>query len=93
MLVAQHVGGPVLSQDAAGKSCHEYGGADEGSVREFLVIADRSDAPNPCFAMMKHPVLQNGFRGHVKGEGGGSKTVNDKPFTASTNSWGLPVLA
>ena len=89
VLFAQHIGGPVLGQDPARKPRHDHRRSDKRSIRKFWIVSNGSHAPNSCFAVMKHPVVQNGFRGHGRGGGGGSKTLKrDARFTASTNSCG-----
>ena len=87
VLVAEHIGGPVLRQDPARKPRHDHRRSDKRSIRKFCMVSNGSHAANSCFAVMKHPVVQNRFCGHGRWGVGGSAIVNSDPrFTASTNS-------
>ena len=69
MLIAEQIGGAILSDNSAGKSGDYDRGAHKGSIGKFLVVSNRSHASNPRLTVVKHPIIHGRFCGH-KARGG-----------------------
>jgi hypothetical protein len=69
MLIAEQIGGAILSDNSTGKSGDYDRSAHKGPIGKFLVVSNRSHASNPRLTVVKHPIIHGRFCGH-KARGG-----------------------
>ena len=59
VLVAERVRRAIFGDDSAWKSPDDDRGPYERSIREFLVVSDRSHTANPSIAAVEHPAFND----------------------------------
>lgn len=86
MLIAEQIGGAILSDNSTGKSGDYDRGSHKGSIGKFLVVSNRADASNPRLTVVKHPIIHGRFCGHKQGEGRRQQAQlnSRRPLIAST---------
>ncbi len=82
MLIAEQIGGAILSDNSAGKSGDYDRGAHKGSIGKFLVVSNRSHASNSRLTVVKHPIIHGRFCGHKQWGGVAAVTATKLSETA-----------